>query len=189
MWQSSQPASFSPAGLTLWPNRFEHWLATLSMLSTQVQISVGLPVPGRYTLYIENDVWMGEHLVNTYVFMSIYLHNYFPSCEANRKINIKLIFKSVHKHLVLTVYTSFHFPYKTRWNHKWEKKSNSDTSNMYLACSVMVGWSYHSALYNWTVMKRAHEKWHLSCKILVIFMAIFMVSHIKRLVTLTVVNQ
>ena len=139
MWQFSQPASFSPAGLTLWPNWFEHWLTTLSMLSTQVQISVGLPVLGRYTLYIENDVWMGEHLVNTYVFMSIYLHNYFPSCEANRKINIKLIFKSVYKHLAVTVYTSFHFTYKTRWNHKWKKKKQF-WHIKYVSCLLCYGW-------------------------------------------------
>ena len=48
MWQSSWPASFSPAGLTLWPNWLECWLATVSRLSTQVRIPVGLSVPGRY---------------------------------------------------------------------------------------------------------------------------------------------
>ena len=48
MWQSSQPASFSPAGLILWPNWLEHWLATLSRLSTQVRIPVGLSVLGHY---------------------------------------------------------------------------------------------------------------------------------------------
>ena len=48
MWQSSRPASFSPAGLTLWPNWLERWLATLSRLSTKVRIPVGLSVPGRY---------------------------------------------------------------------------------------------------------------------------------------------
>ena len=41
MWQSSRPASFSPAGLTLWPSQLERWLATLSGLSTQVRIPVG----------------------------------------------------------------------------------------------------------------------------------------------------
>ena len=30
-WQSSRPASFSPAVLTLWPNRLERWLVTLSV--------------------------------------------------------------------------------------------------------------------------------------------------------------
>ena len=30
MWQSSRPASFSPAGLTLWLSWLERWLATLS---------------------------------------------------------------------------------------------------------------------------------------------------------------
>ena len=49
MWQSSRPASFSPAGLTLWPNWLERWHTTLSRLSTQVRIPVGLSVPGRYT--------------------------------------------------------------------------------------------------------------------------------------------
>ena len=43
MWQSSRPASFSPAGLTLWPSWLERWLATLSGLSVQVRIAVGLP--------------------------------------------------------------------------------------------------------------------------------------------------
>ena len=28
LWQSSRPASFSPASLTLWPNWLERWLAT-----------------------------------------------------------------------------------------------------------------------------------------------------------------
>ena len=46
MWQSSRPASFSPAGLTLWPSWLERWLATLSGLSVQVWIPVGLP--GHY---------------------------------------------------------------------------------------------------------------------------------------------
>ena len=48
MWQSSRPASLSPAGLILWPNWLEHWPVTLSMLSTQVRIPVGLSVLGRY---------------------------------------------------------------------------------------------------------------------------------------------
>ena len=46
LWQSSRPASFSPAGLTLWPSWLERWLATLSGLSVQVRIPVGLP--GHY---------------------------------------------------------------------------------------------------------------------------------------------
>ena len=37
MWQSSRPASFSPAGLTLWLSWLERWLATLSGLSVQVR--------------------------------------------------------------------------------------------------------------------------------------------------------
>ena len=37
VWQSSQPASFSPAGLTLWPSWLERWLAALSGLSVQVR--------------------------------------------------------------------------------------------------------------------------------------------------------
>ena len=49
MWLSSRPANFLPAGLTLWPNWLERWLTTLSRLSTQVQIPVGLSVPGLYT--------------------------------------------------------------------------------------------------------------------------------------------
>ena len=48
LWQSSRPASFSPAGLTLWSNWLERWLATLSGLSTQVRIPVGLLLPGLY---------------------------------------------------------------------------------------------------------------------------------------------
>ena len=48
VWQSSRPASFSPAGLTLWPNWLERWFATLSRLSTQVRIPVRSSVPGRY---------------------------------------------------------------------------------------------------------------------------------------------
>ena len=52
MWQSSRPASFSPAGLNLWPNWLERWLVTLSGLSTQVRIPVGLSVPGHY-IYIK----------------------------------------------------------------------------------------------------------------------------------------
>ena len=42
MWHSSWPASFSPAGLTLWPNWLKRWLATLSGLSTQVRMPVRL---------------------------------------------------------------------------------------------------------------------------------------------------
>ena len=52
MWQSSRPASFSPAGLTLWPSWLERWLATLSGLSVQVRIPVGLP--GHYTIKVWN---------------------------------------------------------------------------------------------------------------------------------------
>ena len=37
LWQSSRPASFSPAGLTLWPSWLERWLATLTGLSVQVR--------------------------------------------------------------------------------------------------------------------------------------------------------
>ena len=47
VWQPSWPASLSLAGLTLWPNWLERWLATLCMLSTQVRILVGLSVPGH----------------------------------------------------------------------------------------------------------------------------------------------
>ena len=46
MWQSSRSASFSPADLTLWPSWLERWLATLTGLSVQVRIPVGLP--GHY---------------------------------------------------------------------------------------------------------------------------------------------
>ena len=49
VWQSSWPASFSPVGLTLWPNWLDRCLATLSSLSTQVRIPVGSSVPERYT--------------------------------------------------------------------------------------------------------------------------------------------
>ena len=48
MWQSSQPASFSLAGLTLCPNWLERWLTTLNMLSTQVRIPVELSMPIHY---------------------------------------------------------------------------------------------------------------------------------------------
>ena len=58
MWQSSRPASFSPAGLTLWPSWSERWLATLSGLSVQVRIPVGLP--GHYN--INNIFW--HRLIN-----------------------------------------------------------------------------------------------------------------------------
>ena len=40
VWQSSRPASFLPAGLTLRPIWLEHWLATRSRLSTQVRIPI-----------------------------------------------------------------------------------------------------------------------------------------------------
>ena len=46
VWQSSRPASFSPAGLTFWPSWLERWFATLSGLSVQVRKPVGLP--GHY---------------------------------------------------------------------------------------------------------------------------------------------
>ena len=49
LWQSNWPASFSLVGLILWPNWLERWLATLSIISTQVRIPAGLLVPGRYT--------------------------------------------------------------------------------------------------------------------------------------------
>ena len=53
VWQPNWPASFSPVGLNLWPNCLQCWLMTLSRLSTQVQIPVGLSVPGHYTCIIE----------------------------------------------------------------------------------------------------------------------------------------
>ena len=56
MWQSSQPASFSPAGLTLWPTWLERWLATLSGLSVQVRIPVGLSVPGHNSIYMYTHI-------------------------------------------------------------------------------------------------------------------------------------
>ena len=66
LWQSSRPASFSPAGLTLWPSWLERWLATLSGLSVQVRIPVGLS--GHYTSLgplmcngdnsLSEDVWV-----------------------------------------------------------------------------------------------------------------------------------
>ena len=49
--QSSRPVSFSPAGLTLWRNWLERWLATLSGLSAQVRIPVGSGVVGAGTLH------------------------------------------------------------------------------------------------------------------------------------------
>ena len=49
LWQTSWPASLSPASLTLWLNWSDHWLTTLRVLSTQVRIPVGLSVPGRYS--------------------------------------------------------------------------------------------------------------------------------------------
>ena len=48
LWQPSQLASFSLACLTLWLNWLERWLATLSVLSTQVHNRAGLLVLGRY---------------------------------------------------------------------------------------------------------------------------------------------
>ena len=46
------PVSLSLAGLTIWPNWLERWLATLqSVLPTQVRNPVGLLVPGRYILF------------------------------------------------------------------------------------------------------------------------------------------
>ena len=47
--QHSRPAGLSLAALILWPNSLEHWLATLSMLSTQIRKQVGLLVPGGNT--------------------------------------------------------------------------------------------------------------------------------------------
>ena len=47
MWQSSRPASFSPAGLTLWPNRLKRWLTTLSVLSNPGSNTSGLA--GHYS--------------------------------------------------------------------------------------------------------------------------------------------
>ena len=52
MWQSSRPASFSSAGLTLWPSWLECWLATLSGLSVQVRIPEGLLVAGTLHCYL-----------------------------------------------------------------------------------------------------------------------------------------
>ena len=49
MWQSSRPASFSPAGLTLWPSWLERWLATLSVLSAQVSKPAGVVARGVYS--------------------------------------------------------------------------------------------------------------------------------------------
>ena len=63
MWQSSRPASFSPAGLTLWPSWLKRWLATLSGLSVQVRIPVGLP--GHYKSnesVCEEWIWKHSHL-------------------------------------------------------------------------------------------------------------------------------
>ena len=58
VWQSSRPASFSPAGLTIWPSWLERWLATLSGLSVQVRIQVGLSVPGHYSC--TGEAWNGN---------------------------------------------------------------------------------------------------------------------------------
>ena len=52
LWRPSWPASLLLAGLTLWPNSLDRWLATLSMLSTPFLIPVGLSVPRRYTANI-----------------------------------------------------------------------------------------------------------------------------------------
>ena len=49
VWQPSRPVSLSLAGLTFWPNWLERWLATLSVLSTQVRDPSGLLVPGRHS--------------------------------------------------------------------------------------------------------------------------------------------
>ena len=51
VWQSSRPASFSPAGLTLWPSWLERWLATLSGLSVQA------PVPLRLSSNVMTLHW------------------------------------------------------------------------------------------------------------------------------------
>ena len=69
VWQSSRPASFSPAGLTLWPSWLERWLATLSGLSVQVRIPVGLP--GHYISY----AWWWHH------FLLIHLTLAMPWCS------------------------------------------------------------------------------------------------------------
>ena len=49
MWQPNWPVSLSLIGLTLWPNWSNCWLATLSVLSIQIQNPVGLLVPGHYS--------------------------------------------------------------------------------------------------------------------------------------------
>ena len=63
MWQSSRPASFSPGGLTLWPSWLERWLGTLSGLSVQVRIPVGLS--GHYNIFNahSNQPWLRLWLV------------------------------------------------------------------------------------------------------------------------------
>ena len=58
MWQSSRPASFSPAGLTLWPSQLEHWLATLSGLLNQVRIPMGCWCRGVTIKYIVVPSWL-----------------------------------------------------------------------------------------------------------------------------------
>ena len=65
VWQSIRPASFLPAGLTLWPNRLECWLATLSWLSTQVRIPVGLSVPGRYIGGSSTGLGKAQHIYSS----------------------------------------------------------------------------------------------------------------------------
>ena len=62
MWQSSQPASFSPAGLTLWPSWLERWLATLSGLSVQDRIQVELSVPGYYIRGSSAGLGKAQHI-------------------------------------------------------------------------------------------------------------------------------
>ena len=42
VWQPSRPTRLSLAGLTLWLNWLERWLATPSVLSTQVRIPAGM---------------------------------------------------------------------------------------------------------------------------------------------------
>ena len=51
-----------PAGLTLRPSRLERWLATLSGLSSQVRIPVGLSVPGRYIGGLSADLGKAQRI-------------------------------------------------------------------------------------------------------------------------------
>ena len=76
LWQSSRPASFSPAGLTLWPSWLERWLATLSGLSVQVRIPVGLS--GHYKTYILKSwtYWAYGTYRNCYIAVSVHSHMY-----------------------------------------------------------------------------------------------------------------